>query len=363
MNILRYLKKYMSLYKRSVYQDYELQDFLTDEFFVSWVKKPTPETSHFWDKWIAQHPEKLPLILKSKQIIHAINYQNKYEISDQEYTEIYEAVVRSRSFKIFPLTRQDNTKWLLNIAAILLLVIGSVLIYSHYFPSQSVVVQPSVTWLEKSVPKGTKLTLTLPDGSHVKLNAGSTLKYPKSFAQDTVRRVYLTGEAFFEVAENKEKAFIVEGGEWQASVLGTSFMMRTHTEKPLVALLTGKLIVQHQKEVGSSVVLRPLEMATPSRSKGKLVISSFQPDELLAWKEGKIVFKNTSFREVVDILENWYGIQIQIEQGLFIPGNFSGIYDNETLENVLRGLVTTSSVKFQYKIQGKKVTLMPAPQS
>jgi ferric-dicitrate binding protein FerR (iron transport regulator) len=359
MNILRYFKKYMSVYQRSVYKDYELQDFLMDEFFVRWVKNPTPETSHFWDKWIAQHPEKLPLLLKSKQLIDAIKYENKHEILDKEYTEIYESIVRSRTFKIFSITRQDNTKWLLNVAAILLLVVGVVAIYSYYFSfaAKSPTAQPSLVWVEKYAPKGTKLNLTLPDGSRVKLNAGSSLKYAKSFIQDSVRRVFLTGEAFFEVVENKKKPFEVQGGGWKASVLGTSFMVRTHADKPLVALLTGKLMVQHQKKT-ASVTLHPLEMAIPTR-KGKLVVSSFQPEELLAWKEGKIVFKNTPFHEVIDILENWYGIEIHIEEGLVIPGDFSGIYDNETLQNVLRGLATTSSVRFEYKIQDKKVTLMP----
>lgn len=352
--IVRWIKKYMSGHKHTAYQEYELRDFLTDEFFVRWVKSPTPETSHFWDKWIAQHPEKLAIILKAKQLIHAVGYQHTHEISDQEYTEIYEAVIRQRAVRSFAPSGQSSSGWLLNMAAILLLVLGGAFLYRLYNPPPPPPVE-ALVWIEKSTPKGTKLAVTLPDGSRVKLNAGSTLKYPETFTGET-RQVYLTGEAFFDVAENKEKPFIVQGGEWQAKVLGTSFMIRTHSEKPLVALLTGKLLVKHKEE--APVTLQPLEMAAPARE-GKVMVSNFRPEELLAWKEGRLIFKNTPFQEAVATLENWYGVEIQILGGLDVPGGFSGIYDNETLENVLRGLSTTSSVEFDYKINRKEVMLKP----
>jgi hypothetical protein len=75
------------------YKDFDIEDFLNDEFFIQWVKHPGDETDHFWLKWIAKNPDKMLVIQKAREIILFVDYKNREELPDQVYMDLYENIV------------------------------------------------------------------------------------------------------------------------------------------------------------------------------------------------------------------------------------------------------------------------------
>ncbi|WP_343669725.1 FecR domain-containing protein [Chitinophaga sp.] len=151
-----------------------------------------------------------------------------------------------------------------------------------------------------------KKTIKLPDGSKVYMNHNSRLRYDKQLA-GAERAIYLEGEAFFEVANQPGRPFVVYANETQTQVLGTSFDVRAYAATPVeVTVVTGKVAVSHDTH---KLVVTP----------GRKVIfaAGKQPEEnanddanFIAWKENRFVFDNMQIHDIVKTLENYYGVKI-----------------------------------------------------
>ena len=168
-----------------------------------------------------------------------------------------------------------------------------------------------IVWVEKTAEWGEKLNLSLPDGTQIKLNSGSHIKFPQSFTVNE-RRVELKGEAFFDVARNEEKPFIIESGDVQTTVLGTSFNINAYPEEDLVSVsvLTGRVRVT---SASNNVYLTPNEQGVYSRSNGKITKGRVDIDRILFWKNGILHFEDASLKDVAKSLERWFGVEISIE--------------------------------------------------
>ncbi|MBA9079298.1 FecR family protein [Rufibacter quisquiliarum] len=164
--------------------------------------------------------------------------------------------------------------------------------------------------------KGHRKRLTLPDGTHLWLNAGSSLKYPVSFNQKN-REVFLEGEGFFEVAHNPEKPFVVRTGSLSTKVLGTVFNVNAYPEKETVqvTLVSGRVLLeQNQQELASSMELAPRQAATFSKKSGNLSRQEVRHvEEFYAWTEGRLVFQETPLQEALLRLERAYGVSLAAE--------------------------------------------------
>jgi ferric-dicitrate binding protein FerR (iron transport regulator) len=211
--------------------------------------------------------------------------------------------------------------------------------------------------VSKSNPRGQKSLITLPDGSRVKLNAESYLEYPQDFAQS--REIKLVGEAFFEVVRDTLHPFVVTSGEVQVRVLGTSFNVQAFPfeEDMTVAVASGAVMVEKKSQENGRQMshLQPREMVKVNHKTGAFEKTSFDPDELLAWKDGMLVFYKASFDEIVQKLERWYGVDFIIRRDNPITEGFTGRYDNPSLEVVLEGMSFSSDFTFQ--IEGDKVII------
>jgi ferric-dicitrate binding protein FerR (iron transport regulator) len=341
------------------YEDYLLEDFLADEFFIEWVKAPNENNKHFWEKWLAEHPEKRQIILEAGSIIRSIHYGESPELSDKHYVQIFENVVRQspsaeESVSSKPSRIRD---WLFSfrqIAAILVIGI-SVWYFWNLKPEEGLLPDETISAVEmiqRNTPKGQKATFILEDGTKIFLNSNSEISFPKKF-DDRTRQVVLKGEAFFEVAE-EERPFIVQTGDIAVEVLGTSFNVKESEEGLLsVALVTGKVRIDDQK--GNRLMLDPSEMMVFDRS-GEFRKTGFDPLEMTGWKDKTLVFKNNGIQEVKSRLENWYGVEISLKGEFPQNWSYSGIYQDETLENVLLGLSRATELTFS--LQDKKVEII-----
>lgn len=161
------------------------------------------------------------------------------------------------------------------------------------------------------VPAGQRIELTLADGTHVWLNARSELSYPTTFNAEK-REIRLKGEAFFEVAKDANKKFIVNTGRYEVEVLGTRFNVEAYDEKTFsAALLHGSVKVADKLYPEEPVILMPNNSV--SLKHGRLAVAPITDYDPYSWRDGLIVFKELHFKELMKKLEKSYGIRIVVD--------------------------------------------------
>lgn len=201
-------------------------------------------------------------------------------------------------------------------------------------------------YLTLSTPNGGQYRVTLPDGSKVWLNAASSLRYPSKFTGND-RIVELSGEGYFEVAQNKERPFIVKTGGQSVKVLGTEFNINAYDNESVVTttLINGSISVMHQQS-GRTEILRPGQQA--SLSDHSFIISNVDVESFIAWKNGDFLFDATELDHVLRQLERWYNIEVDYDH---VPDRkLHGIISrNRNLSEVLYMIERTSGLKFHLK--------------
>lgn len=246
-------------------------------------------------------------------------------------------------------------------AVFVLLIVAGLWVYRQVGHKQNI---PEIVWRESYTRKGEKLTVTLNDGTVIKLNSESTLKYPSKYVEGK-RMVILEGEAFFEVAENPHVPFQVKTNKLYTTVLGTSFNVRAISgeDNIKVAVKSGRVKVskaynEEESELNTDIediILLPLEMAVYSTQTGESEKVSFDEGEVFSWKDGILIFQNNNIEEVISTLEKWYGVEFTIERSINPAKDFSGRYEKKPLEAVLEGL--SFVYDFDYEIDENTVTL------
>ncbi|CAD5278635.1 MULTISPECIES: FecR family protein [unclassified Imperialibacter] len=263
-----------------------------------------------------------------------------------------------------PKTLRVMPYWLRVAAVLVPVAVFSVVFYLIKGKETSLVATEQVetiTYVEKINPKGQKSTIILSDGSVVTLNADSKLVYQERF-EGKERKVTLEGEAFFDVTKDPSRPFIIETEQLITRVLGTSFTVRAYpnAEGVKVAVATGKVSVEKaggkkSGNDGETLVLVPGEMGVFEKLHRTLNKESFDERDLFEWKEGLIYFENAEFGEVLERLEQWYGVSIKVEKRISLEKDFSGAYKNKPLELVLEGLAFVYD--FEYEIKSKTVRI------
>lgn len=206
-------------------------------------------------------------------------------------------------------------------------------------------------------PRGEKSRVILPDGSEVWLNANSRLVY-NSFSSHH-RQVELKGEAFFNVARNEKAPFVVKTDECEIEVLGTTFNVMAYNEfgRKEITLVSGKVNV-HMK--GIEQVLKPGQALILKDH--KIQVIEVNPSQASGWVENKFNFKDIPLSELMKRLENWYDVDITLENNTGRDINFTGTFKNEeTIWQVLDAIKVYTPITYkktdlrQIKIQYKSI--------
>ncbi|MEQ6121229.1 FecR family protein [Reichenbachiella sp. MALMAid0571] len=242
-------------------------------------------------------------------------------------------------------------------AAIILLSIGFSW-FAYDLTNEEKVIPKYAKVIEKSNEKGRKTTFNLPDGTIVKLNSNSSLRFPEYFDNEK-REVILEGEAFFEVTKNKNKPFIIRSGDITTTVLGTSFNVNASpgSDKIEIAVVTGKVKVENTDAGSNSAVvyLEPNKKAVYNANTKSLNKMDFLAEEDIAWKDGVIIFKHAGEPDVIKRLEEWYGVDISMENRTQKKWDLNARFENSTLEHVLK--VVGHQIGFDFKIKDNNVIL------
>lgn len=203
-------------------------------------------------------------------------------------------------------------------------------------------------WQTMSTGVGMRGTIELPDGSRVTLNSGSEIRYPANFIKD-IREVKLNGEAYFEVAKDQKHPFIVNTGNLNVEVLGTTFNVSAYDNMPVeVVLATGSinLFTGDNKLSNSLGILKPDQRAVFNTADNKITVSGVETDKYLAWKEGNIIFRDDSMSDVVSRLERWFNVDIYVLDNEILDYEITAKFHDETLEQVLNLIRLSSGIKY-----------------
>ena len=202
---------------------------------------------------------------------------------------------------------------------------------------------------EVYVPNGERMQLLFQDGSKVHLNSGSRIRYPKKFGLSE-RKVYLEGEAWFEVAKNKNRPFIVDLSYMDIKVLGTTFDVKAYPEEEaiFVALETGSIELKSRSF--KSYQLRPGEKAVYNKASGRCeVLRSHDVKMYSAWRRNVLVFKSAPLSDVMKTLARTYDISFDVKDSAALRYTYTITTDSVNLTTVLKELEKITPVLFEEK--------------
>ncbi len=258
---------------------------------------------------------------------------------------------------IYPGRKNGSVKWLLSVAASIIIIFSFSYFLTGLFTSEAPLDTPlTAKYIVKENSRGRMSTIFLPDGSVVKLNAASKIRYQENFI-DSARIVYLEGEAFFEVAKDSIKPFVVLADNISITALGTSFNVSSYQEedKIAVALATGKVVVK-EKNQADDVFLEPGQLVKYNKAANQFTDREiFSPKSIYGWKDGILYFKSASLQEVITRLERWFGVEFIVNNNSPLNWSYTGEFNDQSLKSVLESL--SFSQNFKYKINDKTVTI------
>ncbi|HCU45751.1 MAG TPA: iron dicitrate transport regulator FecR [Sphingobacterium sp.] len=222
----------------------------------------------------------------------------------------------------------------------------------HYDDGSAVAETQSAQFATIETPRGGVYDVILPDGTRVKLNAATTLRYPTVFAADK-REVRVDGEAYFEVAKRKNQPFIVETANQQVSVLGTHFNVNTYGNKSEMktTLQEGKVQVKELTS-GKHIILLPGYQSLVN--KGKLISRAVDVNQELAWVDGRFNFDGKSLFEVMDDLSRWYNVDVEYRGEIPDVEFFGGTYRTSKLSTILK-ILKDQNLHYHFTANGKLI--------
>ncbi|MCF6223329.1 MAG: FecR domain-containing protein [Flavobacteriaceae bacterium] len=310
------------------------------------------------EKWFNTPGSEKEIQLKNQKIKDLVitNHLANLSLSSYDSSEAFNSFdKKTKERKIRKIAFRNNLNSILKYAAIFITVLGISFFVSKQSNSQKL--------LSVYVPKGENRQVVLPDGTIVLLNSNSTLKYPSPFSKNN-RKVELTGEAYFDVAKIKTKPFIINlPSNMNIKVLGTSFNVKAYPEdsKNITTLFTGKIELTYKNKKIIKNVMLPGTKADFTKTTNTMSISKTNLyNDVLAWKKKMLVFKNESLKDIVNELNRFYDVDINInnkklEDLIFTASFKKGININE----VINFFEKSGNIKFKQKSNKKWELILP----
>ncbi|WKN45431.1 FecR domain-containing protein [Tunicatimonas pelagia] len=321
------------------YQDFSVQAFIEDDYFRRWVYQPDQVSDRFWKNWLAEHPEKQTEVAEARSVLLAIQFK-EYSVSTEEKDQIWHQIRQQRSLPIPATTSQSSSigrawRWTTGIAASLALIVVAYL------------------WWERSaetvytVEYGTTRTILLSDQSTVELNANSTLRVSHHWNEK--REVWLEGEAFFDIHHHEGTSgqripFIVHTSELAVRVVGTEFNVLSRRGETQVGLHSGKVKLSLDEDV-SEVEMQPGDWVTFSKEGQQLTKDHLIPASYTAWRNQRFWFDNHSLSDIAMMIEDYYGLEVNISSAALSQRTFSGQFPADRLDLMLTAIEVTLSVR------------------
>lgn len=255
------------------------------------------------------------------------------------------AVFQDKAKERKPFYRQ----WLFRgVAASIVLALGLAYFLKPSAPTE-------VPYRVVEVPVGKKMEITLPDGSRVHLNSGSSIRYPERFT-DSLRLVSFSGEAYFDIAPDATRSFVINGPRNVVRVLGTAFNFRSYADEATasVSVVRGKVQLSDPGS-GESVILIAGETGLQD-AKRQLSKAAQDARSELAWQRGSLIFENQSMEAVFRTMERWYGITVEVQDKSLLTQRYTGEFNNPPFGELIKSL--SFAYGFEYRFENKVLTII-----
>jgi transmembrane sensor len=288
-----------------------------------------------------------------KEDTHRIRFEHFKEIwisSGEVYRTFVPDLARAREriqTEIEGSVKLNPWKWVGRAAAILIPIVGiawAITAYKFAVENREISMQEFST-------RSAGDSIVLSDGSTVWLNKGTTLKFPSAF-NGAERRVFLTGEAFFEVTHNAEMPFIIEGRRTVTKVLGTSFNIKIDKDSVSVAVRTGRVLFFEHDNSTNFEFLEKNEMASFSDANSSIRKSAINWIDIASWRTHPFVFKNSTLSEVTRTLSRYYDTSIRLAPGISEDWSLTTSFEDQSLEEMLQVICATLDLRLETTSEG-----------
>ena len=236
-------------------------------------------------------------------------------------------------------------RWYSAVAAVLLipLLIATAIWFGNKEQKENLMTENSVK-TTLFAPLGSRISFSLPDGTHGWLNSGSSLEYNIPFSYN--RQVAILGEAWFDVAHHDAYPFVITVGDSKVKVLGTKFNLNAYPEDNYI----GVVLEEGKVEFSVPGLFSGIEMKPDEKlvfENGTVKISTTNALKYSAWVEGKLVFRNDSMTEVARRIERWYNVDVRLVDKELEKYVIRGTFQDDSLEEVLQYLSMTSPIRYR----------------
>lgn len=350
----------------------EPEDILADENFLSWYFKTEASREQAWEEWMSAHPDSKELVMQAVQILDNTRLREKELAAGQlekAESRLFKSISLSEAAAPYfkdqdqPSTRKEPSadqaigiadirtlqtkpvprfKWGVAAAALIILAGGALLTGS----------------LLRSKPElktqfGEIIRQQLPDGTEVTMNANSRLDYFSEWKDGKDREVWVKGEAYFHVTKTQQHSrFIVHTSHFDVIVTGTQFNVLDRHEKGNVLLQEGSVTIMTKE--GKMVQLTPGEFAEFGGDR-QVDKRPARQDSVTAWKEQKLIFDHTPLREIVNIIDDQYGVAVKLADDSVGNKTVCGIMPNNNLDVLLQAIQATAD--FNVKKEKGAITI------
>ncbi len=354
------------------YNQYQVEDFCQDSDFISWVKEPTKETDEFWNNWMKNHQDKIPLINESRQIVNLLTGKEEVSKIKEDKAQVWTLInAKIKQEK----KRNHSIKWLYPVvaASILILLVFITLNSSNHK------IDRSSQWISYENNTGISQNLIMPDSSIVTLDPYSTLKYPQKFLAERI--VFLEGEAFFDITRDTLKPFMVVANTTITKVLGTSFTITAFPGEDNVEVEVNHGKVAVYANVGSKedsneylTFNNNTEVKVPKPNR-KILITSNQkgifsqrektlvksiisePKKIIAESESNpLEFEEEPLVKVLDELSHIYGLSIELENTQIRNCRITTSFNSDSIFEELD--IICDALNLNYEIDNSKIKII-----
>jgi transmembrane sensor len=357
----------------------EIEDFLADESFQLWVKSKVDYQG--WEEWTLENSDRAKLVEESRlwllamtvhhEEIPSTTIQSGLESTWKKINEKEKLLTEIKK----PVIKLWQNNWIRGAAAVLLFGFLSTCFYNKHFTlpnSESTyneLIKDDYTGLVEQTNHSYKpQIITLSDGSSVLLKPNSKLSYPKTFTGNT-RKVYLSGEAFFEISKNPKKPFFVYANEIVTKVVGTSFRIKAYADLPNVEVIvrTGKVKVRSNPLITNSkekeIILLPNQALRVTRQNLNFnKITDITQDESFAKTQGNIEqlsfeFTDIPVQQIFKTIEQAYLVNIDFPLEKLKNCHLTTSLNDQPLPEKLKIICKSIGNNTNYEMNGNQIII------
>lgn len=324
-----------------------------DLIFQTWKKAHgIPKYNVVFFRWLFNNSER-----KEKQKALYQIWNETEAVADQKTHDTLDELLKTDAATgttklVLPNGHKNGFKLFLKYAAIFLLPLASSLLTWSYLSAQ----HENVEFMECYVEKGCQESITLSDGTIVKLNSGSYLSYPNKFI-GSKRGVYLLGEAYFSVKKDEEKPFVVDVGNLKIQVVGTKFNVNAYPDNKeiLTTLVAGCVKICQRNDVTKIFTLHPNEQLKYDKENHTFVQNKVDLYYPLLWLEGSMVLESKTLPEILTALERQFKMDFVLLNENVSPEKYKVIIQKEDTLNDVMGILSNLIKGFSYEIKNNSV--------